>query len=70
MQSWAEEELKDTRLPDQRLNQRLIKIVRQAVEQPSATIPQASKSWTDTKATYDFWKSERFDYGDIIEGDR
>lgn len=70
MHSWAEEELKDTGLPDQRLNRRLIKIVTQAVEQPSATIPQASKSWCDTKATYDFWKSERFEYSDIIEGHR
>ena len=70
MQSWAEQELKDTGLPDKRLNQRLIKIVQQAVQQPSATIPQASETWSDTKATYDFWKSERFDYGDIIEGHR
>ncbi len=68
MHSWAEEELKDTGLPDQRLNRRLIKIVAQAVQQPSATIPQASETWSDTKATYDFWKSERFDYSDIIEG--
>ncbi|MGI0483370.1 transposase DNA-binding-containing protein [Geminocystis sp. CENA526] len=68
MHSWAEEELKDTGLPDKRLNQRLIKIVTQAVEQPSATIPQASETWSDTKATYDFWKFQRFDYGDIIEG--
>lgn len=70
MQSWAKQELKDTGLPDKRLNQRLIKIVEQAVQQPSATIPQASETWSDTKATYDFWKSERFDYGDIIEGHR
>jgi len=70
VQSWAEQELKDTGLPDKRLNQRLIKIVQQAVQQPSATIPQASETWSDTKATYDFWKSERFDYGDIIEGHR
>lgn len=34
MHSWAEEELKDTGLPDQRLNRRLIKIVAQAVQQP------------------------------------
>ena len=70
MQSWAEEELKDTGLPDQRLNRRLIKIVEQALAQPSATIPQASETWSNTKATYDFWKSDRFDYGDIIEGHR
>ncbi|MGI0480950.1 transposase DNA-binding-containing protein [Geminocystis sp. CENA526] len=35
MQSWAEQELKDTGLPDKRLNQRLIKIVEQAIQQPS-----------------------------------
>ncbi|NEP70816.1 MULTISPECIES: transposase [unclassified Okeania] len=70
MQSWAEEELEDTGLPDQRLNRRLIKIVEQALAQPCVTIPQASENWTDTKATYDFWKSERFEYGDIIEGHR
>ncbi len=70
MQSWAEQELKDTGLPDKRLNKRLIKIVEQAVHQPSATIPQASETWSNTKATYDFLKSERFDYGDIIEGHR
>lgn len=70
MQSWAEQELKDTGLPDKRLNKRLIKIVEQAIQKPSATIPEASDTWSDTKATYDFWKSERFDYGDIIEGHR
>ncbi|MGI0483067.1 transposase DNA-binding-containing protein [Geminocystis sp. CENA526] len=30
--------------------------------QPSAIVPQASESWSDTKATYNFWKSEGFDY--------
>ncbi len=70
MQSWAEQELKETGLPDKRLNQRLIKIVEQAVQQPSATIPQACETWSDVCATYDFWKSERFEYGEIIEGHR
>jgi ribonuclease D len=70
MRTWAQEELKDTRLPDKRLNKRLITIVEQALAQPSATIPQASGTWSDTKATYDFWKSPRFDYNDIIEGHR
>ena len=70
MQSWATEELKDTGLPDKRLNQRLVKIVEQACSQPNASIPQASGDWTKTKATYDFWKSNRFDYEDILEGHR
>ena len=70
MQSWVAEELKYTQLPDKRLNQRLVKIVEQAFAKPEATVPQASSNWTDTKATYDFWKSERFDYEDILEGHR
>lgn len=70
MREWAEEELAETGLPDKRLNKRLIRIVEQALAQPSATIPQASGSWSDTKATYDFWKSERFEYDDIIKGHR
>lgn len=39
MRGWAEEELEGTGLPDKRLNKRLIKIVGQALAQPSATIP-------------------------------
>lgn len=70
MQSWAAEELKYTNLPDKRLNQRLIKIVEQACAQPDATVPQASGDWANTKATYNFWSSQRFSSEDIIEGHR
>ena len=70
MQSWAAEELKYTRLPDKRLNQRLFKIVEQALAQPTASVPQASGDWTSTKATYNFWNSERFEYEDILDGHR
>ena len=67
MQSWASEELKYAALPDKRLNQRLIKIVENLAQQPNASIPQASDDWAGTKATYNFWKSERVDAGEIIE---
>lgn len=70
MKSWVTEELKNTNLPDQRLNKRLMKIVEQGVEKPNMSVPQASGNWTNTKATYDFWKSNRFEYEDIIEGHR
>ncbi|MGL4880479.1 MAG: IS4 family transposase [Waterburya sp.] len=67
MQSWASEELKYARLPDKRLNKRLIKIVENLAQQPHASIPQASGDWANTKATYNFWQSERIEAGEIIE---
>lgn len=67
LQSWASEELKYATLPDKRLNKRLIKIVENLAQQPHASIPQASGDWANTKATYNFWKSERIEAGEIIE---
>ena len=67
MRSWATEELKYARLPDKRLNQRLIKVVENLAEQPHASIPQASGNWASTKATYNLWKSSRIEAEDIIE---
>ena len=67
MYSWATEELKYAALPDKRLNQRLIKIVENLARQPHASIPQASRDWANTKATYNFWKSERIEAEEIIE---
>lgn len=70
MPSWAAEELKYANLPDKRLNKRLITIVENLASQPSASIPQASGNWANTKATYNFWDSERIEYEDIIDGHR
>ena len=83
MQSWAKEELKDVKLarsfaegtsagslvnlPDKRLNKRLIKIVENLASQPHGSVPQASGDWANTKATYNFWQSKRFEYEDIID---
>ena len=57
MQSWAKEELKNAKLPDKRLNKRLIKIVENLSKQPHASVPQANGDWANTKATYNFWQS-------------
>jgi len=70
MRSWAAEELKYAKLPDKRLNKRLITIVENLAAQPSASIPQASGDWANTKATYNFWGSERFEPEDIIDAHR
>jgi len=70
MSSWAAEELKYANLPDKRLNKRLITIVENLASQPSASIPQASGDWANTKATYNFWDSERIEYEEIIDAHR
>ena len=75
MQSWAKEELKNAKLPDKRLNKRLIKIVENLSKQPHASVPQANPKgyrfaygdWANTKATYNFWQSSRFECEDIID---
>ena len=67
MPSWAKEELKYANLPDKRLNKRLIKIVENLASQPHGSVPQASGDWANTKATYNFWQSKRFEHEDIID---
>jgi hypothetical protein len=61
MPSWAAEELKYANLPDKRLNKRLITLVENLAAQPSASIPQASGNWANTKATYNFGDCERIE---------
>lgn len=67
MQSWASEELKYAALPDKRLNQRSIEIVENLAQQTNASVPRASGDWANTKATYNFWQSERIEATEIIE---
>ncbi|MHC5830831.1 MAG: IS4/Tn5 family transposase DNA-binding protein, partial [Nostoc sp.] len=44
-------------LGDSRRTKRLIKIVENLSAKPEASVPQASETWAQTKATYDFWDS-------------
>jgi hypothetical protein len=67
MLSWAAQELQSAELGDTRLKQRLIKIVENLAAQPNTSIPQASQTWAETKATYRFWSSEKVKAEDIIE---
>lgn len=55
MESWAADELRHADLGDKRLNKRLIKIVENLAAHPEASVPQASGTWAETKATYRFW---------------
>lgn len=53
------EEIAGTELPDVRLEERLVLMVKRLAAQPEASIPQAMGSWTDTKAAYRFLDSSR-----------
>lgn len=57
MEGWATKELKNAKLGDKRRTKRLIKIVENLAKKPEASVPEASGSWAETKATYDFWDS-------------
>ena len=57
MEKWIKQELEKTDLGDTRRTKRLIKIVSNLSAKPSATVPLASGTWAETKATYDFWDS-------------
>ena len=57
MEQWITKELETTQLGDIRRTKRLIKIVENLSAKPEASIPQASGTWAQTKATYDFWDS-------------
>ena len=51
---WAEEELGQSDMGDQRLNKRVVSIARVFYARPQANIPQACQTRAETKATYRF----------------
>jgi hypothetical protein len=70
MEQWITTELETTDLGDIRRTKRLIKIVENLSAKPEASIPQASGTWAQTKATYDFWDSPYIKPAMIRQGHR
>jgi Transposase DNA-binding/Transposase Tn5 dimerisation domain len=56
---WAEQVSSSSELPDERLQARLTAIIVNTVEHPSASIPQATGSAGQAKATYRFYANPR-----------
>jgi len=54
---WVRQELEKTQLRDARRTNRFMKIVSNLIDKPISSVPQASGTWAETKATYDFWDS-------------
>src|SRR5579862_8011636 len=59
METWAQQEVGQAQLGDQRLTKRLVRIVSDLSHQPEASVPQASGNWAATKAVYRFWDHEQ-----------
>ena len=55
---WAEEEFGGCRLPDARLNARLLTLARDFYARPTANVPEACSSRAKTKAAYRFLEHE------------
>lgn len=68
--SWAAEEFSTADLGDKRLNRRLVKLVGQLADKPTASIPGACGGWGDTAAAYRLLDNERCDWREIIEAHR
>lgn len=65
--SWAEAELKTMELGDERRNRRVVEVMGQLGERPSASVPKASGKWADTIAAYRLFGNEAVDWREIHE---
>lgn len=68
MESWIKQELEKTDLGDKRRTKRLMKIVSNLSTNPTSSVPMASETWAETKATYDFWDSPYLKPSMLLEG--
>ena len=68
MEQWIKEELGRTDLGDKRRTNRLIKIVSNLSANPESSVPMASGTPAETKATYDFWDSPYLEPSMILQG--
>jgi len=63
-------ELSELDLGDIRRNERFVKIIDNLIRKPGNSIPQLSDDWYETKATYEFFKSDKFSHDDLIKAIR
>ena len=66
--SWAEYEFAHCSLPDRRLEKRLVRMATDFAEHPTAPIPQACGSWSQSKAAYRFFDNDSVTPQAILAG--
>ena len=64
------DELEDLDLGDNRLDQRVLKVIEKLAHQPDKSIPSALGTWAETKAAYRLFDSERVTAQKILEPHR
>ena len=65
MNTFLSQELRFADLGDQRLNERLERLVIALADKPAASVPHALGDWGQTKAAYRFWDNDRVAAADI-----
>ena len=65
---WIDRELAGSSLCDERLNKRLLALVKQLEGGNAQSIPMACQDWANTKAAYRFLSNERVNERDILSG--
>lgn len=65
---WVDKELAGCKLADERLTNRLRKIVQRMENAMGESIPLAFQDWANTKAAYRFFSNDRVEEADILAG--
>jgi hypothetical protein len=67
-EAWFDVEVAGCRLPDERLNKRLRKLLEQIGSAMGQSIPLVCQDWTNAKAAYRFFSNQRVSEADILAG--
>lgn len=69
-ENWVNQEMKTLRLPDERLDERTIKIIADFSQNPTASIPEFCGNWSATRATYGYCKNQAVSRAVVLEAHR
>ena len=66
--TWAEAELSNLDLGDERINKRAVKILTTFSKAPKSSIPQSCQGWSETQATYRFYANNKVSCDKLLKG--
>ena len=65
--SWIIDEMKETDLPDKRLNDRLKVVLNQLAGKPTASIPAACGGYAEMMGAYRFFNNKKVDFENVLQ---
>ena len=65
--SWIIDEMKETDLPDKRLNDRLSAVLNQLAGKPTASIPAACGGYAEMMGAYRFFNNQKVDFENVLQ---